>query len=153
MGGLPNKEKTPVAKVEASTTVNASGLLPAVCGGEKHYKRTLARIAELHPTYQPYVMRLINNGYKELGVCWVVTDGYRSPSAQDALPSANTNAKALQSYHQYGLAIDVVSVRNGEITYLSDSKQSVEDSKQIGPIGKELGLVWGGTWKKELPTF
>lgn len=149
-----NKEETPVAKVEAATPVNASGLLPEACGGEKHYKRTLARIAELHSIYQPYVIKLINTAYKRLDLTWVVTDGYRSPSAQDALPSANTNAKALQSYHQYGLAIDVVSVRNGEITYLSNEKQSVEDSKQIGPIGKELGLIWGGTWdKKDFPHF
>ncbi len=149
-----NKEKTPVAKVESPLPVNAKGLLPQACGGEKHYKRTLARIAELHSIYQPYVIKLINTAYQKLGITWVITDGYRSPSAQDALPSANTNAKALQSYHQYGLAIDVVSVRNGEITYLSDAKQSQEDSKKIGAMGKEFGLVWGGTWKKkDFPHF
>ena len=125
-----NKEKTPVAKVEAPAPVNANGLLPQACGGEKHYRRTLARIAELHAVYQPYVIKLINTAYQRLGITWVITDGYRSPSAQDALPSANTNAKALQSYHQYGLAIDIVSVRNGEITYLSDDNQSKLDSKK-----------------------
>ena len=130
-----NKEKTPVAKVEAPAPVNAKGLLPQACGGEKHYKRTLARIAELHAVYQPYVIKLINTAYQQLGITWVITDGYRSPSAQDALPSANTNAKALQSYHQYGLAIDIVSVRNGEITYLTNDNQSMLDSKKIGRIG------------------
>ena len=144
-----NKEKTPVAKVESSLVVNTKGLLPQACGGEKHYKRTLARITELHSVYQPYVINLINTAYKELKITWVITDSYRSPSEQDALPSANTNAKALQSYHQYGLAIDIVSVRNGEITYLSDGKQSMEDSKKIGPIGQKIGLVWGGVWKKK----
>ena len=144
-----NKEKTPVAKVEAPAPVNAKGLLPQACGGEKHYKRTLARIAELHAVYQPYVIKLINTAYQQLGITWVITDGYRSPSAQDALPSANTNAKALQSYHQYGLAIDIVSVRNGEITYLTNDNQSMLDSKKIGPIGLKLGLGWGGTWKKK----
>jgi peptidoglycan L-alanyl-D-glutamate endopeptidase CwlK len=144
-----NKEKTPVAKVEAPAPVNAKGLLPQACGGEKHYKRTLARIAELNAVYQPYVIKLINTAYQQLGITWVITDGYRSPSAQDALPSANTNAKALQSYHQYGLAIDIVSVRNGEITYLTNDNQSMLDSKKIGPIGLKLGLGWGGTWKKK----
>lgn len=149
-----NKEKTPVAKVESSVPVNAKGLLPQACGGEKHYKRTLTRIAELHSVYQPYVINLINTAYKELKITWVITDGYRSPTEQNALPSANTNAKALQSYHQYGLAIDIVSVRNGEITYLSDGKQSMEDSKKIGPIGQKIGLVWGGVWrKKDWPHF
>lgn len=149
-----NKEKTPVAKVESSVPGNAKGLLPQACGGEKHYKRTLARIAELHSVYQPYVINLINTAYKELKITWVITDGYRSPTEQNALPSANTNAKALQSYHQYGLAIDIVSVRNGEITYLSDGKQSMEDSKKIGPIGQKIGLVWGGSLEeKGLATF
>ncbi|CAP02954.1 putative peptidoglycan with LysM domain (plasmid) [Acinetobacter baumannii SDF] len=142
-----NKEKTPVAKVEAPAPVNAKGLLPQACGGEKHYKRTLARIAELHPTYQPYVIRLINTAYKKLGITWVVTDGYRSPAAQGNLSGGVTNAGPLQSYHQYGLAIDVVSVRNGKITYLSDGKQSIADSKAIGLIGESLGLVWGGRFK------
>ncbi|WP_445116371.1 M15 family metallopeptidase [Acinetobacter sp. WZC-1] len=95
------------------------------------------------------MIKLINTAYQRLGITWVITDGYRSPSAQDALPRANTNAKALQSYHQYGLAIDIVSVRKGEITYLSDDNQSKLDSQKIGPIGQELGLEWGGSWKKK----
>ena len=142
-----NKEKTPVAKVESPLPVNAKGLLPQACGGEKHYKRTLARIAELHPTYQPYVIKLINTAYTKLGITWVVTDGYRSPAAQGSLSGGVTNAGPLQSYHQYGLAIDVVSVRNGKITYLSDGKQSIVDSNAIGVIGESLGLVWGGKFK------
>lgn len=148
-----NKEKTPVAKVVTPVPVNAKGLLPQACGGEKHYKRTLARIAELHPVYQPYVIKLINTGYQKLGICWTITDGYRSPSAQDALPSANTNARALQSYHQYGLAVDVWSVRDGEIVSynksLGDKRYQIteNDHNALGPIGESLGLVWGGRWK------
>lgn len=149
-----NKEKTPVAKVEAPAPVNVKGLLPQACGGEKHYKRALARIAELHPVYQPYVIKLINTGYQKLGICWTITDGYRSPSAQDALPSANTNAKALQSYHQYGLAIDIWSVRDGEIVAYNKKLGSkaieitTKDHNALGPIGESLGLVWGGRWKR-----
>ena len=149
-----SKEQTPVVKVETSTPINATGLLPEACGGEKYYKRTQARIAELHSVYQPYVIKLINDGYKQLKICWVITDGYRSPSAQDALSSANTKAKGLSSYHQYGLAIDLYSVRNGEIVLYNSklstderNKQTEEDHKKLGPIGEKLGLVWGGRWK------
>lgn len=86
---------------------------------------------------------------------WVITDGYRSPAAQNALPSANTKAKGLTSYHQYGLAVDVHSVRNGEITFLSNDKQALKDNQLIGPIGRKLGLEWGGDWKsfKDYPHF
>lgn len=149
-----NKTTTPVVKVATAIPINASALLPQACGGEKHYQRTLSKIAELHPVYQPYIVKLINSGYQQLGICWAITDGYRSPSAQDALPSANTKAKGLSSYHQYGLAIDLSSVRDGELvaynTKLSKSvreKQVDQDRRKLGPIGEGLGLVWGGRWK------
>lgn len=149
-----NQQQTPIAKVETTIPVNATGLLPAACGGERHYKRTLARIDELHSVYQPYVIKLINEGYKQLNICWVITDGYRSPSAQDALPSSNTNAKGLSSYHQYGLAIDLYSVRDGQIVIFNNkltvkqrNDQTLDDHRKLGPIGEKLGLRWGGRWK------
>ena len=148
-----NKEKTPVAKVEAPTPVNANGLLPQACGGEKHYKRALARIAELHPVYQPYVIKLINTGYQKLGICWTITDGYRSPGAQGALSGGVTKAGPLKSYLQYGLAVDMWSVRNGEIVYYDTrlkkadrEKLTVEDQTKLAPVGESLGLIWGGRW-------
>jgi len=149
-----NKEESPVAEVEASDPVNTSGLLPEACGGEKHYKRALARISELHPIYQPYIIQLINTGYQTLNICWTITDGYRSPAAQRALSSGVTKAGPLKSYHQYGLAVDVWSVRDGEIVAYNqklspqDRRSSAEeDHKKLGPIGEQLGLVWGGRWK------
>ncbi|MPW45848.1 hypothetical protein A7A69_09905 [Acinetobacter sp. Ac_1271] len=148
-----NKENTPVAKVESSVAVKADKLLPEACGGEKHYKRALARIEELHPVYQPYVIKLINTGYQKLGICWTITDGYRSPEAQGALSGGVTNAGPLQSYHQYGLAIDIWSVRDGEIVAYNPSlnknareKLANEDHRKLGPIGEQLGLEWGGHW-------
>ena len=32
---------------------------------------------------------------------------------------------------------------------MSDEVQAVKDNKLIEPIGKRLGLEWGGTWKKK----
>ncbi|WP_201628010.1 LysM peptidoglycan-binding domain-containing protein [Psychrobacter maritimus] len=135
--------------------IDSSKLNPLACGGDKHYKRTLKNIEQLHSIYQPYVIKLINEGYKKTGLTWVITDGYRSPESQDKLPSGVTNAGALESYHQYGLAIDVVSVTNGEITYLKNNSLSIEHSKKLGPIGISLGLEWGGSWtrKKDYPHF
>ncbi|AOA59481.1 LysM peptidoglycan-binding domain-containing protein [Acinetobacter larvae] len=142
-----HKTETPVVQVQATKPVNTSALLAQACGGEKHYQRSLARIAELHPSYQAKVIQLINTGFQTLGITWVITDGYRSPTAQGALAKNVTNAGPLQSYHQYGLAIDVVSVRQGEITYLKNDQQSVRDSQALGPIGEQLGLVWGGRFQ------
>lgn len=129
-------------------------LNPLACGGDKHYKRTLENIAALHPIFQPYVINLINEGYRQTNLTWVITDGYRSPKAQNKLSSKVTSAGALESYHQYGLAIDIVSVTNGEITYLKNNSLSIAHSKKLAPIGKNLGLVWGGVWRKpDYPHF
>lgn len=129
-------------------------LNPLACGGDKHYKRTLENIAALHPIFQPYVINLINEGYRQTNLTWVITDGYRSPKAQNKLSSNVTSAGALESYHQYGLAIDIVSVTNGEITYLKNNSLSIAHSKKLAPIGKNLGLVWGGVWRKpDYPHF
>lgn len=143
-----NQEKTPVAKVESTKEIN--GLLVEACGGEKHCKRALRNIATLHPIYQDYVVRLINLGYQELGICWVVTDAYRSPKEQNGLSKAVSNAKGLQSYHQYGLAVDMCSVRDGELTTYHSCKETqkfaIPDLKLLGPVGEKIGLEWVGRW-------
>ena len=55
-----------------------------------------------------------------------------------------TNAKAGQSYHNYGLAIDVV-----EVSPMYGYKKGYPSSRwdKIARIGKSLGLEWGGDWK------
>ncbi len=154
-GASANKADSPVAKVDSEVAADPNGLLPEACGGEKHYKRALARIAELHPIYQPYVIKLINTGYQNLDICWTITDGYRSPISQGKLSGGVTNAGPLQSYHQYGLAIDIWSVRNGEIVEYDSRldantrrKLTIQDQTKLASIGESLGLVWGGRWKK-----
>lgn len=52
-----------------------------------------------------------------------------------------TNAKAGQSYHNYGLAFDVVPIENGQINWNS------KNWDKIGQIGKSIGFEWGGDFK------
>jgi peptidoglycan L-alanyl-D-glutamate endopeptidase CwlK len=74
--------------------------------------------------------------------------GYRSFEEQTKLynqgrttpGSIVTNAKAGSSYHNYGLAIDVVFKNNGNWTW--DSKMW----KQLGKLGEQYGFEWGGSW-------
>ena len=60
-----------------------------------------------------------------------------------------TNAKCGQSWHNFGLAIDVVQIKNGQALWKNDNWQ------MIGDIGKKMGFEWGGDWKnfKDLPHF
>lgn len=49
-----------------------------------------------------------------------------------------TDAQGLQSYHNYGLAFDV----------MFDGINATDDDWQnLGYIGEQLGLEWGGRWK------
>ena len=66
-----------------------------------------------------------------------------------------TRAKPGRSYHNYGLAIDIVF--DGDI-----SKQGIQWSwddkypwKELGELGKTFGLEWAGDWKSftEMPHF
>jgi peptidoglycan L-alanyl-D-glutamate endopeptidase CwlK len=69
-----------------------------------------------------------------------------------------TNAKGGQSYHNYGLAIDIVLIIDGkEISY--DTKKDydgdgVSDWMEIVKIFTMYGWEWGGNWQfKDTPHF
>lgn len=91
---------------------------------------------------------------------WVVDrhSGYRSFEEQLALYNKGrktpgkviTNAKPGQSFHNFGLAEDIVFKILGKWSW--DLKLPWND---LGKIGKKLGLEWGGDWKniKDLPHF
>lgn len=52
-----------------------------------------------------------------------------------------TNAKPGQSYHNYGLAFDIIPIVNGKGTYNFDFSK-------LKPDAISLGFKWGGDWKK-----
>jgi peptidoglycan L-alanyl-D-glutamate endopeptidase CwlK len=60
-----------------------------------------------------------------------------------------TNAKAGESWHNFGLAFDVVPLVNGKVVWDNPFWN------RIGELGKQAGLVWGGDFKsfKDKPHF
>lgn len=83
-----------------------------------------------------------------------VSQGLRTWGEQDKLYAQGrtrpgkkvTNARGGQSYHNYGLAFDLVFVVNGKISW--DEKLY----RNIGRWAKEVGLDWGGNWRfRDLP--
>jgi len=52
-----------------------------------------------------------------------------------------TNACCGESYHQYGLAFDIVPIVNGKCDWKNNWSQ-------IGVAATEAGLEWGGTWTR-----
>ena len=60
-----------------------------------------------------------------------------------------TNAKAGESWHNFGLAFDVVPLVNGKAIWDSPFWN------RIGELGKQTGLLWGGDFQsfKDKPHF
>ena len=51
-----------------------------------------------------------------------------------------TNARGGQSFHNYGLAIDVVEISGGQALWTNPNWNL------IGEIGESHGFEWGGRW-------
>ncbi|KPK79765.1 MAG: hypothetical protein AMS25_11480 [Gemmatimonas sp. SM23_52] len=100
---------------------------------------TNERIEKLHPDVQA-AARLFINLADLGGVRLRVTEGYRGLEEQNAAYQAGaSNAMFGQSYHNYGLAIDVVEMVNGLPNWDADWDA-------IGALGKGLGFEWSGEW-------
>ncbi|MBR3062243.1 MAG: M15 family metallopeptidase [Exiguobacterium sp.] len=86
-----------------------------------------------------------------------LTSGYRSAKEQNALYAQGrsepgqvvTNAKAGQSYHNYGLAVDFVIIHNNKADYdlnTDRNRNDIPDWQELGELGKALDFEWGGEW-------
>ena len=102
------------------------------------------------------------------GIEIIITSTYRDIESQNALYAigrtkmgANptkakpmgqtvTNAKGGQSYHNFKVAFDVVPVVHGKAIWNNNKVW-----QQVGKLGTELGLEWGGNFKsiKDMPHF
>lgn len=91
-----------------------------------------------------YKVMLERHGYE-----MVLLEGYRSPERQDdlGLLPGTTNAKAWQSYHQYGLAADSAFLREGKLVITEKDPWAMRGYELYGQVAEELGLTWGGRWK------
>lgn len=80
----------------------------------------------------------------------VLLEGYRSPKRQDELADAAvqvTNARAYQSKHQYGLALDAAPMKDGRLIISERDPWAMEAYRVLGEEAEKAGLVWGGRWR------
>jgi LysM repeat protein len=98
------------------------------------------------------------------GIALLITQGLRTWEEQDALHAKGhtlaplgkqyivTNAKGGQSFHNFGLAFDIVVL---DSVGKADWNVAHPYWKRSAEIGKTVGLEWGGDWKsfKDLPHF
>ena len=64
-----------------------------------------------------------------------------------------TYAMPGQSLHQYGLAFDAVTIRDGKPVWGTSLREDVRAWTVYGKAAQEQGLLWAGSWKrfKEYP--
>ena len=122
---------------------------------------TIARIALLHPSIRKEITDLVNKANAQLTSHSQIriVQGLRTFPEQDALYAQGrttkgpkvTNAKAGQSIHNYGLAIDfALLIDNKEISW--DLKRDwdgdkIADWMEVVKVFKSAGYAWGGNWK------
>ncbi len=118
------------------------------------------KIEDLHPALQETARQFIKEADQILeGWQAFITDGFRSNEEQDKLYAQGrsvpgnivTHARAGQSPHNYGLAVDIAFRKDGT----KDAQWLFKKYSQLDNLAIKLGLVWGGTWKnfKDYPHF
>jgi peptidoglycan L-alanyl-D-glutamate endopeptidase CwlK len=103
----------------------------------------------LDPTFSQRLLLVFKIMKERHGYDMAILEGYRSPERQNALASAGpsvTNAKAFQSYHQFGLAADCAFLRGGKLLISEKDPWAMRGYQLFGETAELMGLHWGGRW-------
>lgn len=100
-------------------------------------------IGDLHPkakeSFRDFIRAVEKRGYQV-----IVTSGYRSFSEQAKLKAQNSkNASPGNSYHNYGMALDINLVKDNSWWRKSTPKDEWEKTG-IPQLARRLGMKWGG---------
>jgi peptidoglycan L-alanyl-D-glutamate endopeptidase CwlK len=103
----------------------------------------------LQPDFSQRLLLLFKIMKEKHGYDMALLEGYRSPARQELLASMGssvTNARAFQSWHQYGLAADCAFLRDGKIVISEKDPWAMRGYQLYGEVAESLGLTWGGHW-------
>ena len=123
--------------------------------------RTEKAIATLHPKIRQLVIDGVNKADVALSgrADMIIVQALRTFSEQDALYKKRpkvTNAKAGQSYHNYGLAFDFCLQVDGKDISWDTAKDwdgdHIADWMEVATIFSALGFKWGKAFN-DLPHF
>ena len=108
---------------------------------------TIDHISQFHPKAREPFTNFINDAEKALGITLVIVQGLRTFAQQQAIYEQGrttpgpivTHAKAGQSWHCYGLAVDACP-------YKADGKTLDwnYDFKKLEPFALKYSINWGG---------
>ncbi len=123
--------------------------------------RTKKNLDTLAPQARAKFVKLLEEAQRlmPVGVTVELISGTRTAAEQDALYASSrtkpgpwrTNARAGQSWHNYGVAVDLGLFKGGK--YL-DEKDERESTRLYGVVAKWAtanGFEWGGSWSRADP--
>ena len=121
----------------------------------KDAKVSQPRLDGLHPNVKNAFKSFIETCEDKLGITLRIVQGMRSITYQDELYAQGrtkpgkivTNAKGGSSFHNYGLAVDLVRMNGNDVDWNYDMSKLVPYMP--------AGMVWGGNFKsiKDKPHF
>jgi peptidoglycan L-alanyl-D-glutamate endopeptidase CwlK len=103
----------------------------------------------LRPEFSQRLLLVFKIMKEKYGYEMALLEGYRSPARQDMLAgmgSQVTNARAFQSWHQYGLAADCAFWRDGKLVISEKDPWAMRGYQLYGEVAESVGLTWGGRW-------
>jgi len=131
-------------------------------------QREINVLSYLHPEFAKLVKTLLYRA-RNVGLAVYIFEGHRSWERQEALyrqgrdgaeniidrSKVVTMAKPGQSFHNYGLAVDIVFDGDTQKPNIQWSWSPNLSWKILGKIGQDIGLEWAGTWIRfvEYPHF
>lgn len=144
-------DTTTVAKEEVTETVATEEAWKSwqtvenyTYGKDRGSLPMIADLNSLHPYFRDRISELME-ACKAQGIELAVVESFRTHAKQAeyfGMGRKYTRSKGGSSKHQYGLAVDVVPVVDGNAVW-----DNTMLWKKIGVMGERLGLRWGGRWR------
>ncbi|GJI94590.1 D-alanyl-D-alanine carboxypeptidase [Duganella caerulea] len=124
------------------TTAEVTMVRPMLDGANRNWQL-------LDPDFAQRLLLVFKIMKETHGYDMAILEGYRSPERQNTLAAAGpsvTNAKAFQSYHQFGLAADCAFLRDGKLLISEKDPWAMRGYRLYGEAAESVGLHWGGRW-------
>ncbi|MYM93101.1 M15 family metallopeptidase [Duganella vulcania] len=124
------------------TTAEVTMVRPMLDGANRNWQL-------LDPDFAQRLLLVFKIMKENYGYDMAILEGYRSPERQNSLAAAGpsvTNAKAFQSYHQFGLAADCAFLRDGKLLISEKDPWAMRGYRLYGEAAESVGLHWGGRW-------
>lgn len=124
------------------STAEVTHVRPLLAGASRSWQL-------LHADFEQRLLLVFRIMKERHGYDMALLEGYRSPERQDLLASAGasvTNAKAFQSYHQFGMAADCAFLRDGKLVISEKDPWAMRGYRLYGEAAEAAGLTWGGRW-------